>query len=41
MTTLNDVTEDGVSECCSASVALGFCLYCKEHAEAVKQIELE
>jgi hypothetical protein len=41
MTTLRDVTEDGISECCSASVTLGFCLFCGEHAEAVKQIELE
>jgi len=29
--TLNDLTEDGVSDCCGASVVLDICMDCKEH----------
>ena len=32
---LNDMVEDGFSNCCGAKVILDFCMDCKEHCEIV------
>lgn len=39
-TTINDITADGVSDCCSAKVTeWGVCFECKEHCGIVDEEE--
>ncbi|MFA7290347.1 MAG: hypothetical protein WC055_15845 [Melioribacteraceae bacterium] len=34
---INDMIEDGSSNCCGASVINGICMACKEHCEVEKE----